>query len=131
LSLLKTVDGLGNQVAVQTIIATQGFSNFNNHRQFACHVGVAPFEYRSGSSIRSARRVSKKAYRKLKSLIHMAALSAIQKTGEFREYYLRKTEEGKNKMTVINAVRAKIIARIFAVIKKDSKYEYFYTNTLA
>lgn len=126
ISLLKSVDGVGNQVALKTIIATQGFTKFDNHRQFACHVGVAPFEYRSGSSIRSAKRVSKRADRKFKSLIHMAALSAIQKTGELREYYLRKTEAGKNKMTVINAVRAKIIARMFAVIKNDTEYEHSY-----
>jgi hypothetical protein len=41
----------------------------------------------------------------------MAALSAIKMQGEFRDYFERKVAEGKNKMTVINAVRAKIFNR--------------------
>ena len=39
-----------------------------------------------------------------------------------RQYYLRKVEQGKNKMSVINAVRAKIVARMFAVINKNEKW---------
>ena len=61
----------------------------------------------------------------------MAALSAIQVPGELRDYYLRKIESGKSKMTVINAVRAKIIHRIFAVIKNNNSYEKNYVNSLA
>ena len=61
----------------------------------------------------------------------MAALSAIRMKGELRDYFLRKVAEGKNKMTVINAVRAKLIHRIFALIRDNRKYEKIYTNSLA
>jgi len=40
-----------------------------------------------------------------------------------RIYYLRKVEEGKNKMSVLNAVRNKIIHRIFALIKNENFYQ--------
>ena len=53
----------------------------------------------------------------------MAALSVIKNPGELRDYYLRKVEEGKNKMLVINAVRAKFVLRMFAVIKNDQMYQ--------
>ncbi len=39
------------------------------------------------------------------------------KGGELYDYYLRKVAEG-NKMSVINAIQAKLIARMFAVHKK-------------
>jgi hypothetical protein len=39
------------------------------------------------------------------------------------KYYERKVAEGKNKMSVINALRAKIVARMFAVIKRNEKYK--------
>lgn len=128
--LITSVSGAGKQVAINTIVATQGFTKFNNPRKFACHAGVAPFNYSSGSSIRSKWKVSQRANKKLKKLFHMAALSAIQAPGELREYYLRKVEGGKNKMTVINAVRAKIIHRIFAVIRNNNIYEKNYLHTL-
>jgi len=128
--VLMSIDGIGEQVATQTIIATEAFTKFNRGRKFACHVGVAPFSFESGSSQRSRRKVSHRANKDLKRLYHMAALSAIKMEGEFREYYLRKVEEGKNKMSVINAVRAKLINRIFAVIRDNRKYSNTYINHL-
>lgn len=128
--LMTSIDGVGKQVAIQTIISTWGFTRFNNPRKFACHAGVAPFAYISGSSQRTNWKVSNKANKKLKKLFHMAALSAIQVKGELQDYYLRKVNEGKNKMTIINAIRSKIIHRIFAVIKNNEKYNKNYINSL-
>ncbi len=126
-----SIDGVGKQVALETLIVTQGFKAFTEPRQFCCHAGVAPFAYTSGSSQRSKWKVSNRANKRLKQLFHMAALSAIKMKGELRDYFLRKVAEGKNKMTVINAVRAKLIHRIFAVIRDNRKYEKIYTNPLA
>jgi transposase len=116
--------------AINTIVATRAFTKFNDPRKFACHAGVAPFNYSSGTSIRSKWKVSHRANKKLKKLFHMAALSAIQAPGELKDYYTRKTNEGKNKMTVINAIRAKIIHRIFAVIRNNQEYDKNYINCL-
>lgn len=128
--LIRSVLGVGKQVAIQTLVSTRGFKSFTDPRKFACHVGVAPFSYMSGSSQRSKRRVSHRANKKLKQLFHMAALSAVQVQGEMRDYFLRKVAEGKNKMMVINAIRSKIIHRIFAVIKNNKKYDRNYENKL-
>ena len=129
--ILTSIDGVGKQVAVHTIVATKGFRKYNNGRQFACHVGVAPFSFSSGTSLRSRNKVSHRANKKLKSLFHMAALSAIKMKGEFRDYFQRKLAEGKNKMLIINAVRAKIINRIFALIRDQRLYEKKYSPYLA
>jgi transposase len=126
--MLKSIDGVGNKVATQTIIATEGFTKFGTGREFSCHVGVAPFSFESGTSQRSRSKVSNRANKDLKTLFHMAALSAIRMKGELRDYFERKVAEGKNKMTVINAVRAKIINRIFAIIRDHRKYEKSYIN---
>ena len=128
--VLTSVDGVGEQVAIQTILATGAFSRFSSGRKFACHVGVAPFSFESGTSQRSRRKVSFRANAQLKKLYHMAALSAVKMKGELRDYFERKVAEGKNKMTVINAVRAKIINRIFALIRDNRKYEKKYVQTL-
>jgi len=53
------------------------------------------------------------------------------KEGEMRDYYLRKVAEGKNKMLVLNAIRAKLIARMFAVIKNNRQYQKKYQFLLA
>ena len=60
----------------------------------------------------------------------MASISAIaMEKGELYMYYQKKVGQGKNKMSVLNAVRNKIIHRIFACVKDGRKYENF--NTVA
>ena len=39
-----------------------------------------------------------------------------------KAYFERKVAEGKNKMSVINAVRNKLIHRVFAVIRDERNY---------
>jgi hypothetical protein len=53
----------------------------------------------------------------------MAAISSVQHNPELHEYYQRKVQEGKNKMSVINAVRNKLLHRIVAVINRGTPYE--------
>lgn len=54
----------------------------------------------------------------------MAAVAiAHKKTGDLKTYFERKVTEGKNKMTVLNAVRAKLVARMFAVIRNNRIYQ--------
>ena len=125
-----SIEGIGPKTAVATIIATGNFTRFRNPRKFACHAGCAPFQYESGSSIRSRSKVSHRANKNLKRIYHMAALSTITMKGELRQYYDRKVEEGKNKMSVINALRSKLIHRVFAVVKQNRKYDKNYMNSL-
>ena len=54
----------------------------------------------------------------------MAAMRAIQLDNDLRDYYIRKVEEGKNKMSVINAIRNKLVHRIFAMVKDQKLYDF-------
>jgi transposase len=129
--LVTSVDGVGEVVFCEMVIATNEFKLFSCPRKFACYSGVAPFEHSSGTSIRGGTRVSHIANKQMKKLLHMAALSVISGKGEMANYYHRKVEKGKSKMSVINAVRNKIIHRIFACIRENRKYEKYYINALA
>ncbi|MBS1743457.1 MAG: transposase [Bacteroidetes bacterium] len=121
-NLATTVPGVGEQSAVYMIIKTRCFTRFKNWRKFAYYAGVAPFEYSSGSSIKGRTKVSHLADKKLKSLLNMAALSAKKHDKELSEYYIRKVEEGKNKMLVLNAIRCKILSRVFAIINRQTPF---------
>ena len=129
--LITSVDGIGAITAVNMITATNEFKNFKDPSKFVCYVGVAPFEYRSGSSVRGRTRVSHQANKKMKTLLHMAALSVIVGNGEMKKYYLRKVAEGMNKMKAINAIRRKLIDRIFACVRDSRIYEKNYERKLA
>lgn len=130
--LLCSVDGIGERTAIKMIVETNGFKDFSSPRKFCCHAGVVPFEYKSGSSQRTRNKVSDRADKSIKTLLHMAALVvATRMKGELNDYFVRKVAQGKNKMSVINAVRAKLIHRMFAVIRNEQPYQRNYVNLLA
>lgn len=118
-----SVTGIGKITALQMIIASGEFERIRTPKQFACHAGVAPFEKSSGTSVRGKTGVSRMANLSLKRLLHMAALSAIHCPGELMEYYQRKVALGKNKMSVLNAVRNKLITRVYACVTQQRDYQ--------
>lgn len=120
--LACSVPGVGKETALYLLMYTKNFSCFENWRQMACYAGIAPFEYSSGSSIKGRSKVSLIANRKLKSLLTLGALAAIRHDKQMKEYYQRKVAEGKNKMLVINAIRCKLISRVFAVINRGNPF---------
>jgi len=113
--IVMSIPGFGNVVASKIIIATQGFTRLTNPRALACYSGIAPFEHRSGTSIKGKTRVSHLANKDLKKMLHLA----------------RKVGEGKNKMSVINAVRNKLIHILMACIKNNTTYEKNFNHSLA
>jgi transposase len=124
--LATSVPGVGPQTALYLIALTRCFAAFSSWRKLACYAGIAPFEYSSGSSVRGRTKVSHLANKKLKSLFNMAALSAKKLDPELRLYYERKKAEGKHVMSIMNALRCKVVARVFAAVNRNSPF----VNTL-
>lgn len=127
---VQSVDGVGIVTAVEIIVTTNEFENFIDAKKLACHCGVVPFKRESGTSIKGKASVSHKANKKMKRLLHLAALSAIKVKGEFKQYYERKKAEGKHAMSILNAIRNKLVLRIFACVKNKRYYEKDYKYSL-
>ena len=63
----------------------------------------------------------------MKALLHICALCAIRHDESVRKFYERKINEDKKpKLSAINAVRNKLVRRIFACVKKDELYSKTY-----
>jgi len=120
--LLISIIGIGPQIAIHTIVATRCFSIFDDPRKFACYSGIAPFEHSSGTSIRGKTRINHQADKLMKSLLSMGAGSALRHDPEIKAYYQRKVAEGKNKRSVRNAIRNKLVSRMFAIVKRQTPY---------
>lgn len=120
-NLLTSIPGIGKVVATNFVVFTKNFCSFQNAKQLACYAGVVPFSNQSGT-INKGDRVSSFANKKLKTLLHLAAMSVIRTNGELKDYFLKKVKQGKNKMLVINAVRNKLVQRMFAVVSRGTPY---------
>lgn len=124
--LIISVRGIGKIVAYYFIAFTANFTAFANARAFACYVGIAPFGNSSGI-VKGTPRVHPFANKQLKSLLNLAAMSAIQLRGEYQQYYVKRVNElGKNKMSTMNIIRNKLVYRVFAVVQRETPYVDLY-----
>lgn len=129
--LATSVTGVGIIIAANVIISTNEFQDITDHKKFACYSGIAPFPNQSGKSLRGKNKVSHMANKRIKTLLHLGARSAVQFSPEIKTYYQRKVAEGKPKFSVLNAVCNKLISRIFVCIKNQRMYQKDYQNTFA
>lgn len=118
----KSVIGIGFVTAINLIVHTNGFTEMNDVRALACYCGVAPFGYTSGTSIKGKPKVHFMANKKIKCNLHMASLSAVKLDTDLKKYYERKVAEGKNKMSVLNAVRNKLLGRVLSCVNNRKNY---------
>ncbi len=117
-----SVTSIGYVAGVYLLVYTNGFTRFKTPKQLASFAGVAPFEYSSGSSVRGRTRVHFMANKKLKTVLHMCAVSSLRNNEELKAYFKRKVSQGKNKMSVINAIRNKLLSRVFSCVKNERMY---------
>lgn len=120
--LIRSVIGIGLVNSVLFLVYTCNFQAFTDARKYACYGGVAPFKHLSGTSIRGKTRVSHLANKRIKVNLSNAARSAIQNDPELRLYYDRKAKEGKEHGVIMNAVKFKLIMRVFAVVNRGTPF---------
>ena len=125
--LIRSVVGIGLITAIDTIVYTNNFQNFDTPRQYASFIGVAPFDHTSGTSVNGRTRVSQFCRKQQKVSITMAARSAIIHDPWMKNYYHRKMKEKGEQRNqhgvVLNAVKFKLVLRMFAVVKSGTPYK--------
>lgn len=122
LDLATSVKGIGQQIATYLLVTTENFTLFANWRKYACYAGIAPFENRSGSSLKGRTKTSQLANKRIKALLGNGAASVIQCKGEIASYYKHRLAQGKQKMSTLNIVRNKLLSRVFAAVQRGTPY---------
>lgn len=129
MKIMLSVRGIGDVTALAILIQTNEFKSITTARQFASYCGIAPFEHNSGTSVKKISRVSNMANKYVKSLLHNCVRSCIGHDPEIKSYYKRRVEvDKKNKMSVMNAIKFKLLCRVFACVRTDRMYEEGYVS---
>lgn len=116
--LVTSVKKIRCLTALNLIVHTEGFTKFKNSRKFAPFCGMTPFPNQSGLSIGARTQMGQLANKKTKSFLDMCPKSAIQHSPKIKAWYHNKMAESKNKMSTSNMIRNKILARVFAPVKR-------------
>lgn len=119
LLLLMSIPGIGFVLAAHLLIITQ---HSLNPRELAAYLGICPYEHQSGSSVNNkatSRHYGPAAARKL---LYLAACSVRTHRKEFRQYFIRKTAEGKPGKLVLNNIQNKLIRIACAVLRTQKPF---------
>ena len=123
---LTSITGIGFVNAVNAIVITQNFTAFKTARDYASYLGVAPHTKTSGTTVRWKPKPRKHCDLTAKADISQAAKIAVVHDIELKRFYERKCN-GKNDADTIrkamNAVKFKLVLRMFAVVKQKHTYK--------
>lgn len=127
-TLLLSIPGVGLLVAANILVLTECATRLLDHKQLAAHLGICPYQRRSGKSLR--RRDTSRHYGppQPRRVLHLAARSVCTHSPTFRAYYQRKLDEGKPKMLVLNNVSNKLVKLICVVLRSQKPYDPDYRS---
>jgi transposase len=113
-ALLKSVPGIGD-VTARTLLAELPELGTIGRHQLAALVGIAPINRDSG--LMRGRRAIAGGRTSVRSVLYMAALTAIRRRSPFRAFYDRLTTRGRPKKVALVAVMRKLLVTLNAIVR--------------
>lgn len=117
----STIPGVA-LITAATVLGECGPLRNYKSRQLGSYSGLAPRIHSSGTSVRKCR-ISKRGPGKLRRVLYMAAMAAIEKNSNMRVFYERLIAKGKKPMQARCAVMHKILILIRAVVVNDTDFD--------
>lgn len=122
LKALTSIKGIGVTLATALIIATAGFTCFDNAKQLSRFIGISPTYQQSGTSLNTRGHINRNGDKNLRSLLYVASWSAIRSNAACRECYQRLKAKGKPSKLALIAVANKIVRQAFAIATTNATY---------
>ena len=117
------IKGVGVLTVVNLITETNEFALFENQRQLVSYAGYDVVENQSGKRV-GRTRISKRGNSRIRRALHMSALQVVRYDQHpFAGLYERVFERTRIKMKGYVAVQRKLLTIIYALWKKDTKYD--------
>ena len=124
--LLKSIPGIGD-VSIEAILSeANGFEGFDTVEQVVAYMGLSPKEHTSGISVKGKSSLCKIGSARLRKVLYMPTLSAIQHNPFVTALYERLMAKSKNGMIVACACMKKLVHIIFGVIKNQKPFDPAY-----
>lgn len=124
--LLKTIPGVGD-VTIEAILSEiNAFEGFDTVEKVVAYMGLSPKEKTSGTSVKGKATLCKIGSARLRKILYMPALSAIQHNPLVNALYNRLKAKSKNGMIIACACMKKLVHIIYGVIKNGKPFNPAY-----
>jgi transposase len=120
---LQTIPGIGLLTAVCLLVLTVNFTLCQTPAQAVSYAGLAPREWRSGSSVRGRARIGHTGNSRLRRTLYLASLSAARYNPLIKPFYERLRAAGKPTKVAHCAAARKLLHLAWAVATKERDFD--------
>lgn len=122
MDLLTSIKGIGITLAAALIMATGGFTYFDNAKQLTRYLGLSPTYQQSGTSVNVKGHINRNGDAHLRSQLYIGAMASLRCNTECKACFERLRSNGKPGKVAIIAVANKLIRQAFAVVTQEKPY---------
>jgi transposase len=122
IEILKSFPGIGDYSALGLLINICSTEYFENTKKIAAYFGIHPVYKQSGDGT-WGMHMSKQGKKEVRSILYMAARSAIVHNPLIKEIYERHLKKGMNKTAAIGLCMHKILRIVFGMLKNNEKFD--------
>lgn len=130
MELLTSIKGIGITLATALIMATGGFTYFDNAKQLTRYLGLSPTYQQSGTSVNIKGHINRNGDSSLRSQLYVAAFASLRCNAQCKACYDRLRSNGKPGKVAVIAVANKLVRQAFAVVTQEKPYVDGYVSTL-
>ena len=122
MDLLTSIKGIGITLATALIVATGGFTYFDNAKQLTRYLGLSPTYQLSGTSVHVKGHINRNGDPGLRSQLYVAAFSSLRCNTECKACFDRLRSNGKPGKVAVIAVANKLVRQAFAIVTQGERY---------
>lgn len=127
LNILTSIDGISTKTAAPFLAELGDLSNYQSYKKVIAFAGVDPSIHQSGK-FQGSSKISKRGNRHLRKVIYTMTFCAVRMEGPFKQYFLKRKNEGLPFRKALFATAHKLVRVIFAMLQRRT---YFMANQTA
>lgn len=127
LKILTSIAGISTKTAAPFLAELGDLSNYQSYKKVIAFAGVDPSIHQSGK-FQGSSKISKRGNRHLRKVIYTMTFCAVRMEGPFKQYFLKRKNEGLPFRKALFATAHKLVRVIFAMLQRRT---YFMANQTA
>ncbi len=121
LRIVTSISGINNIMATALLAEIGQIGNYLSHKHLIAFAGIDPTVYQSGK-YEGASRISKRGNRHLRRVIWLMTISVIHHNSVFKNYFLKRRNDGQPFKKAVFATAHKLMRVIFAMLSKKTSF---------
>ena len=122
MDILTSMRGIGKKTAMNFLIEVgRDVKEFENHKKVIAMAGLDPALYQSGKIDRKGK-ITKRGNRHLRRVIWVMTTRVIQFNARFKQYYLKRIQDGLPYKMAVLATAHKLIRIMFAMLTNETQF---------